>query len=204
MEAHFDVNDIGKEAPEGKYLPIDDVFHDEMFQNSELKGVEKGDFSLPVSNGITKVYIATPSDESSFRYEPGDLVFMYRKYTGEGPKRYKSAVTSYCTVTSCIHVKSNGVPLISYSDYKHAVGNKTIYPDEKVKSLFAEKKNVFVIEMVYNGSFEKGNNVNLNTLEENGLWGEGHPYTHTLSGDDIFKILRLGKANVRYPDIHQP
>jgi hypothetical protein len=49
---------------------------------------------------------------------------------------------------------------------------------------------------LYNGFFGKGNNVNYDFLEKNGLFND-YPYAITYSREDFEKILERGKANVQ-------
>lgn len=94
----------------GHYLPVEAEYHDKMFPYSRLRNIPPADDLLPVSNGMNKVYIATPFE--NIQYRPGDIVLIYR--IASDNKRYKSAVTSYGTVTKLCWVKSDGrekVPL---------------------------------------------------------------------------------------------
>ncbi|AMH94288.1 hypothetical protein AR505_0567 [methanogenic archaeon ISO4-H5] len=192
---------INPRFPKAKYLPIKDIFHDSMFQYSDLKGVIKQEYSLPVSNGITKIYIAAPITKLS--YSEGDLVFIYRMYTGDGPKKYKSAVTSYCTVGKVIPIVHNKEIIVPFEKYRDMVGNKSVYPDELIEDIFNREKNVFLIELIYNGYFGTGNNINLDTLRKNGLWNDNiHPYDSLLSREQVQKIFTLGNCDVQNININ--
>ena len=178
----------------GGYIPIRDEFHDKMFQYSELKNTPQPRSELSVSNGITKAYIATPFKKPD--YIAGDLVFIYRKYTGTAfNKSYKSAVTSFCTVTKVIARKERGKTLKDYDEFCNLVGNKTVYSEKELKESY-DKNNVYVIEMIYNGYFGTGNNVNYVTLNSEGLWG-GYPYDHKLTKDQSIALLEMGGKDVR-------
>lgn len=186
---------VNPDYPKAKYLPIKDVYHDRMFQYSEVRGVAKEESDLPVSNGITKMYIATPSGEID--YSEGDFVFIYRMYTGNESKAFKSAVTSYCTVGRVTVVKRYWKKLMSFREYRGLLGNKTVYTDREVDGIFDKEPNITLIELIYNGYFGSGNNVNLKTLRENGLWEENvHPYNSSLSKDQVERLLKLGKKDV--------
>lgn len=173
-----------------------------MFQYSDLKGVTKQDYSLPVSNGITKIYIATPITQLS--YSEGDLVFIYRIHTGDGLKKYKSAVTSYCTVGKVIPIVQNKKIIVPFEKYREIVGNKSVYPDKLITEIFNKERNVYLIELIYNGYFGTGNNINLDSLRQNGLWDDKiHPYDSSLSKEQVQKIFALGNCDVQNIDFNQ-
>ncbi len=204
----LDFNDPRKSFPylnpafkRAKYLTIWDIYHDKMFQRSELKGVVKPDQDLPVSNGVTKVYIANSA--TRFDYEPGDIVFMYRSFDDDLPKGNRAAVTSYCTVNKVHKVKQDGLELMEYPKYKDLVKNKSVYSEEDISTIYRKQPNVYLLELIYNGYFGKGNNVNLNALRENDLWKDGHPINTVLSREETIKLLRMGKADVQYLDINK-
>ncbi len=192
---------VNPELRLAKYLPIEERFHDEMFQNSELKGVERPDFVLPVSNGITKMYIATPYSAERFNYAPGGLVFVYRKHDGD-QKQYKSAVTGYCTLGRVTAIKKDWKQIISTEEYKKIIGNKSVYDEQTLESILKQKCNVFVLELIYDGYFGRGNNVNYRTLNDSNLWGR-HPYEYDISVEGIRKLFELGRVDGQYPDIDQ-
>lgn len=172
----------------GRYIPIDEEYHDQMFQYSDLKNTPqfRGDF--PVSNGITKNYIATPI--SRLDYAVGDVVFIYRKHTGPGPKRYKSVVTSYCTITKVTPIKISGTVFHDYQKFLEIVGNKTVFNSNELNGAYL-KSNVYVIEMVYNGYFGAGKNITFNTLSDIGLF-DGHPYAIKIDRKNVLRILKMG------------
>jgi len=173
-----------------RYIPIEDAFHDKMFQFSDLKGVLKPDSEMPVSNGITKSFVATPTSKIDFVM--GDLVFMYRKCTEKGAiKSYRSAVTSFCTVSHVEIIRQGWKYLKSFQEFKKSVGNKTVYSEDELKNTY-EKANVYVIDLLYNGFFGEGNNVNYAGLKDSGLWGDQHPYLFKLSREQAIELLKMG------------
>lgn len=178
----------------GGIIPINDTFHDRLFPYSDtiykLRDIEEN----TAGNGITKVYIGTPY--TSTHYQVGDLVGIYRIYSGDGPKGNKSSVTSYCTITKTKIVKDNGRPILSLQEYLVDAGNKTIFSEEELKKIYISSRNVVMIELLYNGFFEKGKNVTYWQLKDRGLF-ESHPYNIEYTVDEIKDILRLGKADVK-------
>ena len=184
----------------GRYIPIDDVYHDRMFQYSDLKNTQqiRGDF--PVSNGITKNFIATPY--SKLEYAIGDVVLIYRKHTGPEPKRYRSVLTSYCVITDVTAIKTVGKAFHTFDKFIDIAGNKTVYTAEQLKEIYA-RPNVYVIEMIYNGYFGAGKNITYNALTEMGLF-EGHPYSIKLDRKNVFDILKKGGKSERDIIVDKP
>lgn len=181
----------------GKYIPINDIFHDTLFQYSELMHVKRpsDEDAMAASNGLSKVYIATPNHPIS--HGPGDVAIIYRIHTGDGLKKYKSVATSFCTVTRQIPIKTDGRSLMSRDDYLSIVGNKSVYSQEELVEIFDNAKyNLIVIEMMYNGYFGPGHNVTYDYLKTSGFF-EGHPYDVELTKDQVFEILRMGGKDVR-------
>lgn len=181
----------------GKYIPINDDFHDNLFQYSELKYVKRSDEdATAASNGLSKVFVATPFN--SIDYRPGDIGLIYRIFTGERGKTYKSVVTSYCTIIKQTSIKKNGSYLKSLSEFLSVVGNKSVYSEDELVQIYRNNRNnnLIVIEMIYNGYFGSGHNVNHATLKECGLF-EDHPYLIELSRDEVLEILRMGGKDVQ-------
>jgi len=184
---------IDPEFKKAGYIPINDIFHDKMFQFSDLKGVLKPDSEMPVSNGIAKSYVATPISKIDFA--KGDLVFIYRICTDDNAIRsYQSTVTSFCTVSRVEAIKRDGENLKSFSQFLRDVGNKTVYSEDELRNAY-EKANVYLIDLLYNGFFGQGNNVNLASLKKNGLWGDQHPYLFKLSREQTVELLKMGGKN---------
>jgi hypothetical protein len=174
-------------------LPIYDSFHDKLFPYSELKGNKLEIEEETAGNGITKVFVATPI--SKLNYSIGNPVCIYRIFNGSG-KKYKSAVTSFCTITQLEIIKDKKKKLMSATDFIKKAGNKTIYSPEALLEIYENNSNVVMLEMVYNGYFGKGHNVINNTLTEQGLF-EQHPYNIVYSQEDFIKILKMGDVDVQ-------
>ena len=175
-------------------IPIEDVFHDKLFPYSELFGTDRNVEEVTAGNGITKVYIAAPTQ--NIVYKVGMPVFIYRIFTGVGQKAYKSVITSLCTISKITTIKNNYSPKVTFEDFVGIAGNKTVYPEEELQEIFDHKRNVVAIELIYNTYFGKGHNVNFATLKDNGLF-ETYPYQIVYSKDELEKILELGGRNVQ-------
>ena len=175
-------------------IPINDEFHDNLFPYSELAGGTKNIFSATAGNGITKVFIATPY--TALHFKEGMPAYIYRIHTGPGQKKYKSVITSFCTISKVDIIKEKGTQIVSCDDFIRQAGNKTIYTVEELKGIYAAKKTVVIIELVYNGYFGKGHNVTFNELKENGLF-EDYPYNVVYTEKEFEQILEMGDINVQ-------
>lgn len=175
-------------------IPINETFHDRLFPYSEIMGNRKEIEEITAGNGITKVYIGSPY--SLVHYAVGEPVAIYRIYEGESGKTYKSAITSYATITKIIEVKSNGLCKKSLDEYIDLAGNKTVFNKNELQYIYNSNRNVIMIEMVYNGFFGKGHNVNHRTLSDNGLF-PAHPYKIDYKRNEFIQILEMGDANVQ-------
>lgn len=174
----------------GKYIPIEAVYHDQMFPYSTLMHTNQESDYTSVSNGIVKSYIATPN--GTILYRPGDIALIYR-ISPDPPKSLKSVVTSFCTISTVTWVRNDYEIKISYEEFVKKIGNKTVYTNEKLKEVY-NKRNVLIIELINNGYLGAGNNVNYNWLKSMGLF-EDHPYEVKLTHDDVLKILKEGGKN---------
>ena len=170
------------------YIPIYEKYHDVMFPYSELMNTDQTMRPLPVSNGINKSYVATP--KGMIDYRPGDIVLIYR--ISETDRRNKSAATSYCTVSTVRWIKRNGklIDGENKDSFKDMIENRTVYSDEELDALFT-KDNLCVINLLYNGYFGAGHNINYRWLHEHGYM-EGHPYEVKLTPEEFWTIMKEG------------
>lgn len=185
---------INPDFQKAGYLIVDDVFHDTLFPYSELKNTKASKVVLDVSNGISKIYIGSPY--TPLHYNPGEPVFIYRKHTGTGVKKYKSCLTTYCVVKEVVTVKSNGIALLPYSEYLNRIGNKSVYTDIELQTKYNISTNLVLVDLVYYGFFGEGNNVNMDWLSRNGCWGNCYPTENRLTPEQFKKILREGNIDV--------
>lgn len=174
-------------------IPIYEQFHDRLLPYSEVKGNKRIIEEETAGNGITKVYIGTPY--YAMQYTIGEPVVIYR--ISEAPKHrtYKSAVTSFCTITNIDVIKDKGTELVSLADFIRNAGNKSIFSRQELINIFS-KDNVVMLEFVYNGFFGKGHNVIHKDLKEQGLFN-AHPYQIEYSNEEFSRILRMGDRDVQ-------
>jgi hypothetical protein len=175
-------------------IPIEDHFHDALFPYSELKGNQLEIEEETAGNGITKVYIGSPYTVD--HYKEGEPVFIYSIYTGPTGKTYRSVITSYCTITRVKIIKNNNVEVLTLPEFIKEAGNKTVFNKDELTRIYNSKRNIVLLEMVYNKFFGKGHNVTHKELNENDLF-PAHPYNIDYSESDFRKILKMGDINVQ-------
>lgn len=176
-------------------IPISENFHDKLFPYSELMGNKKQIEEITAGNGITKIYIGTPY--TPMHYEIGEPVGIYRKYEGTSSATYKSVITSYGTITKIVSIKNKNCYMYSLDDFLKMVGNKSVFSVDELTSIYYSRgSNVEMIEMVYNGFFGKGKNINHKKLSSNGLF-PNHPYKIDYTKEQFIKILEMGEADVQ-------
>lgn len=140
-----------------------------------------------------KVYIGTPY--TAMHYEINEPVGIYRIYEGDIGKTYKSAVTSYCTITKMDVIKNNGRATMNRADFISSAGNKTVFTPDKLAAIYAQNS-VVMLELVYNGFFGKGHNVIHRDLKEQGLFTT-YPYQINYNKEQFIKILEMGDVDVQ-------
>ena len=173
-------------------IPIKDIFHDRLFTYSE-SFYKLSDFKEAiVGNGITKIYVGCPY--TATQYSEGQVVGIYRIYTGSGSKGNRSAITSFCTITKVTIVKSDNMEKMSFDEYMKIAGNKTVFEPSELRSIY-KSKNVIMIEMVYNAFLPKGKNVTYWQLKNNQLF-EDHPYNIEYTAEQMKSIMEMGGIDV--------
>ncbi len=173
-------------------IPINDYFHDRLFPYSESVFKATDVEEITAGNGITKIYIGSPYTVT--HYSEGDVVGIYRKYTGSGSRGNKSAVTSYCVITKITIVKQERIEIKPLTAFLKEAGNKTVFTESELFEIY-RSPNVVLIEMTYNGFFDIYKNVTYWMLKNSGLF-ECHPYNITYSLDQMKHIIKLGGKDV--------
>ena len=180
------------------YLCVNDYYHDTLFPYSELKNTLQTSLALNVKNGLSKIYVGAQYTVPP--YKIGEPIFIYRIHNGNGVKRYKSCLTSYCIVTDVIAVKKNSRCLMAFDELISRIGNKSVYDVGELRNKYIGNRNMFVIEMLYYGYFGEGNNINMDSLENNGHWSKDHgnsyPALIRLTPEEFREILREGNIDV--------
>ena len=179
------------------YIIIDDVYHDTMFAYSELANTKslRAQVHNSVSNGLSKIYVGAAYKS---HYYIGEPVLVYRRYTQGKGARFKSCITSFCVVTNIIQAKQNNKFLMTFDKLKSLIGNKSVFDENELHNQYLSYKNLLIIEMMYLGFFGAGNNVNMDWLDNNGLWsiGSQYPTERKLNIDQFKKVLLEGNVDV--------
>lgn len=177
----------------GRYLVINQDYHDTLFPYSELKGERQEQLNIAAANGISKVYIGNPP---IVHHQSGELVFIYRKYTGSGKKGYKSCLTSFGVVEKVQKIKESGRALVSFATFCVSVGNKSMFTERELQEKYDRDWNLSVICLLYCGSFGEGNNINYWWLKENGYWPDSYPTNRQFNVGDCRAIFQRGRADI--------
>lgn len=172
-------------------IPIYDFYHDSLFPLSKLQRNSLDVDPIVAGNGMTKTFLGFPS--SPLAFSEGDIVFLYR-ICCNGNKRYESVITSYCTVVNLENIGKYNCP--TFKAFLDKVKNRTAFTVEKLEKFYKTRTNIVAIDLLYNGFFGAGNNVNYDYLDNNNLF-KGHPYTIVYSKEEFEKILKKGKVNVQ-------
>ena len=179
------------------YIIIDDVYHDTMFAYSELANSKslRTQVHNSVSNGLSKIYVGAAYES---RYYIGEPVLIYRRYTQGKGARFKSCITSFCVVTNIIQAKQNNKFLMTFDELKNSIGNKSVFDENELYKQYLSYKNMLIIEIMYLGFFGAGNNVNMDWLDNNGLWsiGNQYPTERKLNIYQFKKVLLEGNVDV--------
>lgn len=184
-----------KSGLNGRYLLIEEEYHDKFFPQAKLKGVSYQDTQKIVAgNGASKIYISRGYNLENI-YKKGSPLLIYRKANSN--PGFKSAVSSIGVCEKCIKIKENNNYIRDFEEYMQIIGNKSIFTDEMLKEIYYSEKNVYAIKFIFNFSFGEGNNVNCSTLRNAGYFGDGYPTSYSFTKPDIEEIIKLGGSNVQ-------
>lgn len=176
-------------------IPINFNWHDTLFPFSELMRTQQEVEEIAAANGMTKIYIGTPT--SALDHEIGEPVIIYR-ISDQYPKKYRSVATSYCVITDIKYIKNLGRYSMTLDQFLQLVGNKSVFTTEELASIYNRRnKNIVMFELTYNGFFGKGHNVNQNDLKTKGLWFDMHPYQFRYTKEQFVDILEMGDIDVQ-------
>lgn len=169
-------------------LSIYPKFHTQLFPESILNN-ENYDLLNDCSptNSIHKMYICAM--DGVLNFQKGDLIAIYRSSDGKGPAKYRSVVTSVCTVEEVVHMNEFN----DEAEYMEYCKPYSIFKDLELKNFYKTKKYPYIIKMIYNIAFKKRviNDYLANTLMiRPQYWG-----VFPVSDDNFLKICREGRIN---------
>lgn len=169
-------------------LSIYPKFHSKLFPDSILNNESYSLLNdISPTNSIHKMYICAMSGVTNFR--GGDIVLIYRTSDGLGLAKYRSVVTSVCTIQEV----KNMYDFNDINEYLQYCEPYSIFSEQELRSFFNTKKYPFIIKMVYNLAFKKRviNDYLANSLMiRPSYWG-----VFSISNDQFLNICRKGEIN---------
>lgn len=179
----------------GKYLLIDEEYHDTLFPQSRLARGMNETLDLDVKNGITKMYVSSIYHYNSL--VPGDFMVVYR-ISNKSPAHYNAVATGVVVVEGVQKVKEYSKAKIGFEEFINLLGNKTVLTEDELKEYYYQKKSCSIVSVTYNQYFGEGKNITLGSLKEFGLWPDGYPASSNIYTEDLKEILELGGLNEKY------
>ncbi len=171
-------------------LAIRPQWHSQLFPDSILKS-EPYDLLSDIShtNSISKNYVC--SMEGVENLKPKDLLVIYRTTDDRGPAEYRSVATSICVVEE-VRKKDSFTNIDDYLKYTKPY---SVFDEKSLKSWW-NRKNLYVIKMLYNAAFT--NRVVRKMLADKiGLDREERWGFLPLSRDQFLNITNSGGIDVR-------
>ena len=169
-------------------LSIYPEYHSRLFPDSILNN-ESYNLIQDVSstNSIHKIYICGMQDVLSF--QRGDLVLIYRTKDEHGPAKYRSVITSVCTVIEVLDMRQ----FTSEVDYLKYCEPYSVFTRTELKGFYSSGRYPYIIKMVYNIAFKKRviNNYLVNNLYINpSYWG-----VFQVDDQQFIDICKAGQVN---------
>lgn len=173
-------------------LAIKPEFHTQLFPDSILNN-ESYDMvkDITPTNGIYKVYISWNPDCAQMK--KGEQVVVYRTSDGQGSAKYRSVVTSVCTVYDVKKWSDFGNDEEEYIKYTRY----SVFTEPQLRQWFKMYPNMVVIKMLYNVAFTK-RVIRQDLMEQVGIDGQQRWSLVELTDAQFKKIMDLGKADERY------
>lgn len=197
MTSH--VGDMVKDYPfvdrtqGNKYLlAIKPEYHTKLFPDSILR-TEHYEILQDVSptNSINKIYICWMKGVDQLR--SGDKLIIYRTSDGVGAAKYRSVVTSVCSVLELKTIRD----FANIEEFVQYTNRYSIFNEIELRKWYHSKPHFVVIKVLYNLAFKK-KVIRKELIEQVGLPADAYwgfmPLTETQFND----ILNLGDADGRY------
>lgn len=197
MTSH--VGDMVKDYPfvdrtqGNKYLlAIKPEYHTKLFPDSILR-TEHYEILQDVSptNSINKIYICWMKGVDQLR--SGDNLIIYRTSDGVGAAKYRSVVTSVCSVLELKTIRD----FANIDEFVQYTNRYSIFNETELRKWYHSKPHFVVIKVLYNLAFKK-KVIRKELIEQVGLPADAYwgfmPLTETQFND----ILNLGDADGRY------
>lgn len=193
------VNDIIVDYPfvdrtqGNKYLlSVKPEYHTKLFPDSILKTENYNTLSdIGPTNSINKIYICWMRNVDTLRY--GDKIIIYRTSDGFGSAKYRSVVTSVCTV---LEVKTIS-DFVDVDEFIRYTNRYSIFKEADLRQWYALKSDFVVVKMVYNCTFQK-KVIRKKLIEQVMLPADAYWGFMQLSDAQFNQILTLGDTDGRY------
>ena len=197
MTSH--VGDMVKDYPfvdrtqGNKYLlAIKPEYHTKLFPDSILR-TEHYEILQDVSptNSINKIYICWMKGVDQLK--SGDKLIIYRTTDGVGAAKYRSVVTSVCSVLELKTIRD----FANIDEFVQYTNRYSIFNETELRKWYHSKPHFVVIKVLYNLAFQK-KVIRKELIGQIGLPADAYwgfmPLTETQFND----ILNLGNADGRY------
>ena len=197
MTSH--VGDMVKDYPfvdrtqGNKYLlAIKPEYHTKLFPDSILR-TEHYEILHDVSptNSINKIYICWMKGVDQLR--SGDKLIIYRTSDGVGAAKYRSVVTSVCSVLELKTIRD----FANIDEFVQYTNRYSIFNETELRKWYHSKPHFVVIKVLYNLAFKK-KVIRKELIEQVGLPADAYwgfmPLTETQFND----IVNLVDADGRY------
>lgn len=126
-------------------LAIQSNYHTRLFPDSRLQTeIDHIVEDLAQTNTVTKTYLC--GMKRAKKLKPNDSLFIYRMAEKAQIKKYKSVLTSVCTV---IEVKDIS-EFSDYESYLKYIGKGTVFTPKELKTFWQTRKYPIIIKMLYN------------------------------------------------------
>lgn len=191
-------NDITKDYPyinksdKSKYvLSIYPEFHTRLFSDSILNNEDVNIVKdVSPTNSIYKIYITAMKGVDNLKR--GDLVAIYRSNDYKGAAKYRSVVTSVCTIDEVKNISdfTNEEEFIRYT-IKYS-----IFTEVELRNWYKSKRYPFIVRMLYNVPFTR--KVIKKSLAEDLNLAPSYWGFFKLTDEQFNRLLQLGQVNERY------
>ncbi|EJV8346273.1 hypothetical protein N7X89_004883 [Escherichia coli] len=172
-------------------LAIKPEFHSRLFPESILKNENDSILEdVTYTNSIHKIYIGAMKGMELL--QPGDNIIIYRTTDGQGAAKYRSVVTSVCTLQEYKNIRE----FLSYDEFKSYCGGASIFSDEELHAYYSKCYPPHVIKLTYNFPLQK----RIIRDELLSILGYTPSYSgfFTLSDVHFKAVLSAGKVNENF------
>ena len=197
MTSH--VGDMVKDYPfvdrtqGNKYLlAIKPEYHTKLFPDSILR-TEHYEILQDVSptNSINKIYICWMKGVDQLR--SGDNLIIYRTSDGVGAAKYRSVVTSVCSVLELKTIRD----FANIDEFVQYTNRYSIFNETELRKWYHSKPHFVVIKVLYNLAFQK-KVIRKELIEQIGLQEDAYWVFMPLTETQFNDILNLGDTDGRY------